>query len=146
MSDLSTLPQSVVKALEASPDEASLIATATRELGASEKAIALMTAAPIIDDTRVLWVNPAFVRLTGYEASAVVGQSAKILAGAHRDPIHVNEIDLVRNHPEESRFGIVARKQRPDGSWYDVEEHIVPVHLRAGAVTHHVLVQRALKP
>jgi len=125
-------------------DDSELLRVAAQHFASSEHAVALMTAAASVEDTRILWVNDAFVRLTGFAVKDVVGQTSKLLAGAKIDPIHVSEVDMLRDHPENARFGIVATKQRPDHSWYNVEEHLIPIRGHANRITHHVLVQLAL--
>lgn len=146
MSGRFTIPNGAVAALEAAAhDEAELVRVAAAHFGTSSLAVTLMTAAGTVRDTRILWVNSAFVRLTGYEASVVVGRSTELLAGHHLDRIHASEVEMLRDHPENARFGIVARKQRPDHGWYNVEEHILPIHGAPSATTHHLLFQREIE-
>jgi PAS domain S-box-containing protein len=125
-------------------DERSLVMAATSLFGCSATAIAVCRAGASADDARVVWVNAAFERLSGYTAAQVTGRSAILLAGAHVDRIHLSEVELLRDHPEQMPFGIVVTKQRPDGRWYDVEERLFVIRGMGGEPTHFLLAQTEL--
>ena len=130
--------------LASAVDRQGLLSAAEAVFGTSSVAVALCTDADAAERARVLWVNAAFERLSGYAAARVIGRPATVLAGAHVDPIHMSEIELLRGHPEAAPFGVVTTKQRPDGSWYDVEERLVPVRNHRTGSLHMLLVQTRL--
>jgi PAS domain S-box-containing protein len=89
---------------------------------------------------RIVFVNRAHERLTGYRADQLVGHSSMLLAGARPDPAHVAHITRAdRRHT----FATTTRKHRPDGTSYEVREHLIPIE-NEGRVTHVLLLQRAL--
>jgi PAS domain S-box-containing protein len=110
----------------------------------SVTAVALTTAAATASEATILWVNAAFSKLTGYAAESVVGHSAVRLGGARPDVIYMREIELFLSHRADMSLGLVATKQRPDGSWYNVEERLVPLSDSGGDVAHYLVCQREL--
>jgi PAS domain S-box-containing protein len=130
--------------LASAVDRQGLLSAAEAVFGTSSVAVALCTDADVADRARVLWVNAAFERLSGYAAARVIGRPATVLAGAHVDPIHMSEIELLREHPDAAPFGVVTTKQRPDGSWYDVEERLISVRNHRSGSLHVLLVQTRL--
>jgi PAS domain S-box-containing protein len=110
----------------------------------SNVAVALTTAASSAEDSTIVWVNAAFVELTGYSMGDAIGHSASLLGGASPDRLHMREVDLLHDHPERMPFGLVVTKQRPDGSWYDVEERIRPIRGPGLRTTHYLISQTEL--
>ncbi|HEV2541988.1 MAG TPA: HWE histidine kinase domain-containing protein [Methylobacterium sp.] len=89
---------------------------------------------------RIEYANPAFLRLTGYEAYEVVGHTPRILQGPDTDRA---ELDRLRSRLEagEAAQG-EAVNYRKDGSTYVVEWVITPVREAGGRITHWVATQR----
>jgi two-component system NtrC family sensor kinase len=89
---------------------------------------------------RILWVNPAFTRLTGYSAAEVVGQNPRVLkSGAQDGAFYRGLWDTVLAgavwHGE-----LVNR--RKDGSLYTEEMTITPVRDDTQAVSHFIAIKR----
>ncbi|WP_263971137.1 PAS domain S-box protein [Leptolyngbya sp. PCC 6406] len=102
----------------------------------------LITEAEPIDEPgpRILYVNKAFTRTTGYSLEEVVGKTPRIFQGSKTDRA---VLDIVRASLLEWR-PVTAEviNYRKDGSEFWVEFSIVPVADRTGYYTHWIAVQR----
>lgn len=84
----------------------------------------------------VIYVNPAFERITGYPADEIMGRNPHFLAGADRDQMGLEEIYAA---VREQRAGsAILRNYHKDGSPFWNELSISPVRNEAGSVTHFV--------
>jgi diguanylate cyclase (GGDEF)-like protein/PAS domain S-box-containing protein len=87
----------------------------------------------------IVYVNPAFQRITGYAGSEALGRNPEFLLGEDRDQ---PEMENIRAALREQRPGhAVLRNYRKDGRMYWNELHVAPVRDEDGAVTHFVGVQ-----
>ncbi|MBI3762768.1 MAG: diguanylate cyclase [Chloroflexi bacterium] len=88
----------------------------------------------------ILWVNPAFSRLTGYTAEEAVGQTPRILkSGTHDQPFYQNLWETVLAG-EIWRGETVNR--RKDGSLYTEEQIITPVRDTRGEIAHFIAIKQ----
>ncbi|MEM7582435.1 MAG: ATP-binding protein [Acidobacteriota bacterium] len=89
---------------------------------------------------RILYVNPAFTRLTGYTPEEVLGKTPRILQGPKTDRSTLDQVrkNLNAGEPVASE-GINYRK---DGSEFYVQWRIEPVHDPSGRVVYYVSTQR----
>jgi len=89
---------------------------------------------------RILYVNPAFTRMTGYTPHEVFGLTPRLLQGplTDRAEIHRLKADLAAK----GRFFGEAVNYRKDGSTYMVEWLITALHDSAGRIAQWVAVQR----
>jgi len=92
-----------------------------------------------LPDNPLIYVNPAFERITGYVSEEVVGKNCRLLQNADADQ---PEIDEIRRALRERRGGYaVLKNYRKDGSMFWNELFISPVHDESGAVTHFIGIQ-----
>lgn len=89
---------------------------------------------------RILWVNPAFVRLTGYSAEEAIGQTPALLkSGNHSAAFY-------RQMWETLAGGMTWTgelwNRRKDGSLYLEEQTITPVRGADGSITHFVAIKQ----
>lgn len=89
---------------------------------------------------RIIYVNPSFTELTGYEADEVVGKTPRLLQGPKTEPWVLRR--LRRRLEEEAFFEGEAINYRKDGSPYINHWSISPVRAPDGTVSHWVSVQR----
>lgn len=96
----------------------------------------------VITDTRgtILWVNPAFSRLTGYPAEEVVGQNPRVLKSGEHDPLFYQYMWKTIMAGEVWDGTVVNR--RKDGSLYTEEQTITPVRNQRGEVTHFIAIKQ----
>jgi two-component system cell cycle response regulator len=87
-------------------------------------------------DMPIIWVNPAFERLTGYEADEVVGRNCRFLQGEDTDQVG---LALVRAALEKREGCVVTlRNYRKDGSPFWNELSLSPIAGADSKVTHYL--------
>lgn len=89
---------------------------------------------------RIEYANPAFTRMTGYEAAEVLGRSPRLLRGSGTDRAVLNQLRASLEAGEPAHCEAV--NYRKDGSTYVVEWLITPVRETDGRITHWVSAQR----
>lgn len=88
----------------------------------------------------ILWANPAFAKLTGYELSEVIGKNSRVLkSGQHDKAFYQNLWHTVLSG--QVWHGEMVNK-RKDGSLYTEEMTITPVRNAAGEITHFIAIKR----
>ena len=88
----------------------------------------------------IVYVNPAFTRLTGYQEAEVRGRSPRMLQGerTNRETLRALKERLIMGRP----FSGEMVNYRKDGTEYRVEMDIAPIRDDDGAVTHYIAVQQ----
>lgn len=106
--------------------------------------IVIVTEAQPLDDPgpRIVFVNEAFTRLTGYTAEEVLGQSPRILQGPESDPETKIAIRAALDKKEPIRTSIVNYSKSGEKYWLDI--NIIPLKNEAGEVTHFAAIERDL--
>jgi len=108
------------------------------------QAIAVSTSGISISDARqpdfpLVFVNPAFEKITGYPAQEVLGQNCRLLQGSDR-----SQPEIAAMH-EAVRAGtsckVVLRNYRKDGSLFWNEVNLVPIYNDQGVLTHILGIQ-----
>ncbi len=91
-------------------------------------------------DGTIEWVNPAFTRLTGYEAHEVIGKNPRVLkSNLQRDEQYENLWNTVLNG-RVWRGHLVNR--RKDGRLYHEEMSITPVVSADAQITHFIAIKQ----
>jgi len=117
---------------------------AQQELRLRDLAIeASVNAIIITDHTQpaqpIVYVNPAFERITGYLANEVLGKNCRFLQGVDVDQ---PELDAIRTALRENREGrATLRNYRKTGELFWNDLHIAPVRNDDGEVTHYIGIQ-----
>jgi diguanylate cyclase (GGDEF)-like protein/PAS domain S-box-containing protein len=89
-------------------------------------------------DGPIVYVNPAFERITGYSSEEAVGRSPLFLVGTDADQ---PELEALRAAVKDGRhYHAVLRTYRKDGSQNWTEAHVAPVRNELNAVTHYVAI------
>lgn len=88
----------------------------------------------------IQYVNPAFLRLTGYAADEVLGRNPSILKSGRHDKAYYDEMWAVLKRGESWSAHIVNR--RKDGTLYDQAATISPVRDARGATAYYISVIR----
>ncbi len=102
----------------------------------STESVIITTAAIDLPGPEIVFVNPAFTKLTGYTAEEVIGKTPRLLQGPKTDRTILDGVraDLARH--EVFRFEVV--NYRKDGSAYLVSSQISPICGEDGKVTHFI--------
>jgi PAS domain S-box-containing protein len=92
------------------------------------------------DEPRLVFVNPAFTRLTGYAAQEVVGRPPRLFDHPKTDRRTLDGLHAQVMAGRRLRWEIPAC--RKDGSEVWLELRAAPIRDRAGRVTHFITTQR----
>jgi len=94
---------------------------------------------PSREQNPLVWVNPAFSRLTGYELDEVLGRNCRFLQGPNTDPASISRIRTALT--EERPITEVLLNYRRDGTAFWNQVSITPVLDGDGRVVNFVGVQ-----
>ncbi|MDM9385780.1 EAL domain-containing protein [Chlorogloeopsis sp. ULAP01] len=108
-----------------------------RALSASSNGIILTDANQ--PDNPVIYVNPAFEKMTGYCACEVIGRNCRFLQGNERDQAAVEELRTAIQEQRECH--VILRNYRKDGTPFWNELYLAPVFDTSGCLTHFIGVQ-----
>jgi diguanylate cyclase (GGDEF)-like protein/PAS domain S-box-containing protein len=89
---------------------------------------------------KIVYVNEAFSRMTGYSPDEAVGRTPRILLGPQTDRDQLNHVRQALSNWEGARVELI--NYRKDGSAYWVDANFVPITEETGQFTHWVAVQR----
>lgn len=95
----------------------------------------------VITDTEgyIIWVNPAFTKLTGYTKQEALTQNPRVLkSGKHSDSFYKDLWDTVSSGKVWQ--GDLVNK-RKDGSFYNEEMTITPVKNNEGTITNFIAIK-----
>jgi PAS domain S-box-containing protein len=127
-----------ITARKASEEQLVLLKTCVSNLND----IVLITEAEPIDEPgpKIVFVNEAFERITGYTPAETLGKSPRFLQGKKTERRILAEIHQALAHHEPIRREVV--NYRKDGSEYWMDVDIVPVLNAAGRCKHFAAIQR----
>jgi PAS domain S-box-containing protein len=87
-------------------------------------------------DCPVVYVNPAFVQLTGYSASALIGSNLRILQGTDRQQEGRQRMKEALERGDACR--VLIRNYKPDGTLFWNETLLQPLRNAEGRLTHWI--------
>jgi PAS domain S-box-containing protein len=121
-----------------------LIGSAEEALRLRDRAIESSPNAILVTDCRqpdqpIVYVNPAFERLTGYSRAEVIGRNPRFLHGPDGDQSELQALRLAVKEGRECKARL--RNYRKDGTMYWNELTIAPMRNSSGEVTHFVGVK-----
>ncbi|MBX3661070.1 MAG: EAL domain-containing protein [Burkholderiales bacterium] len=90
-------------------------------------------------DQPIIYVNPAFERITGYRADEAVGRNCRFLQGSDRNQADIEKLRALIRDGEEGR--VVLRNYHKSGDLFWNELYVAPVRDEQGRITHFVGVQ-----
>ncbi len=113
----------------------------TSALEQIEEAVVVTEGEPIDPPgPRIVWVNEAFLELTGYEREELVGNTPRMLQGPETDRETLDQVRSVLK--AQTSVKVEAVNYRKDGTPYTVEWTVTPVRDANGRLTHWVSAQR----
>jgi PAS domain S-box-containing protein len=89
-----------------------------------------------VPEATILYVNPAFGRITGYDVHEVVGQPLRFLQGRATPPDQVERLE--RALTQRRAANLLLRSQRKDGKPFWNDMHVNPIVEDGGQVAHFV--------
>jgi diguanylate cyclase (GGDEF)-like protein/PAS domain S-box-containing protein len=90
----------------------------------------------------IVYVNPAFTALTGYDADEVIGRSSRLLHGPNTDPQTVAAVRAAMEAQRPIRVELLNYNR--DGEEFWIDTNIVPLRDAHGRVTHFATIGRDL--
>ncbi|HEY7181442.1 MAG TPA: PAS domain S-box protein, partial [Blastocatellia bacterium] len=106
----------------------------------SNESVMILTAQLDPPGPRIVYVNSAFTKMTGYAPEEVIGKSPRILDGPKTDRAVLDR--LLKDCAAGKVFHGETVKYRKDGSEFNLEWTAGPVRNGRGEVTHFVATQR----
>ena len=108
-----------------------------RAVAASSNGIVITD--PNVPDDPIVYVNPAFERISGYTAEEVGGKNCRFLQGDDRDQPALAELRGALKEERECR--VVLKNYRKDGTPFWNELYVSPVQDEKGRLTNFVGIQ-----
>ena len=108
-----------------------------RAVAASSNGIVITD--PKLPDNPIVYVNPAFEKISGYATDEVLGRNCRFLQADDRDQQALEELRVALREVRECR--VVLRNYRKDGTPFWNELYVSPVHDEDGRLTNFVGVQ-----
>lgn len=97
--------------------------------------MALCISDPFQDDAPIIYVNEAFVRLTGYPREEVIGRNCRFLQGEDTDP---SAVEAIRHALEAEEVRVVdILNYRKDGQSFWNALHVGPIYDEAGDLQYY---------
>jgi diguanylate cyclase (GGDEF)-like protein/PAS domain S-box-containing protein len=135
---VSTHKQSVNVALQ---EQNSLLIQIQQALRLSNRALEACPNGIIVVDAKqseypIIYVNSAFQRITGYNATEVLGRNCRFLQNEDHDQLGLQKIQLLLQHQQGG--AVLLRNYRKDGSLFWNQLHLAPVFNEKRQITHYV--------
>lgn len=92
------------------------------------------------EDTILVYVNPAFERLTGYSSEDILYQDCRFLQGEDTDQAAVQSIREAIEQTQPSRT--VLKNYRKDGSVFWNELSVTPFYDELDKITYYIGIQK----
>jgi PAS domain S-box-containing protein len=102
----------------------------------ADASLPITVADATLPDQPLIYVNPAFERLSGYRRDEVIGHNCRFLNAGHRDQPALDELRQALADGRSST--VLLRNARKDGSPFINELHVAPIRDAAGRVTHFI--------
>jgi len=126
-----------VNDLKLAEESLGLLSSAIEQAGDS---IVITNAELNVPGPTILFVNPAYTKMTGYTAQEAIGKNPRMLHGPRTDR------SVLKRLRESLERGEVFQGQvinyRKDGTEFDMEWQITPLRDAAGKIGHFVAIQR----
>ncbi len=91
-------------------------------------------------DGHITWVNPSFTRLTGFTAEEVMGENPRILKSGQQESAFYRQMWQTMLAGNVWRGEVINK--RKDGTLYNEDMTITPVHDSSGKIRHFVAIKQ----
>jgi len=125
-----------LKAIRRLEESQRLLASAVEQ---SKESIVITDAQLDFPGPKIIFANPAFTKMTGYEASEVMGMTPRILQGPRTDRTVIKR--LRQTLEQGGTFEGETINYRKDRKEFDTEWQIGPIRNPEGKITHFVAIQ-----
>ncbi len=88
----------------------------------------------------IVFVNPAFTKMTGFKAKEVIGKSASLLMGPKSDPNELGQLLRALQSLSECFVEIICHKKNNEAYWANFS--MIPIFNKDGDHTHWISIQR----
>ena len=130
-----------LRALEAMERSAGMMRTLVQAVEHSQDVVLITEAEPVdLPGPRILYVNDAFEKMTGYTREEVLGKTPRILQGPESNRAELERLRAALKNWKPVRVELV--NYRKDRTKFWVELSIVPLADENGWFTHWVSIQR----
>lgn len=107
----------------------------------SSDAVLITEAEPINEPgPRIIYVNDAFTKMTGYERDEVLGKTPRLLQGPESDRLELDRLRKALEAWQPCELEIINYKKNGEKFWSNIS--IVPVADSRGFFTHWISIQR----
>ena len=89
---------------------------------------------------RIIYVNEAFTKMTGYSDQEVIGKTPKLLQGAKSDKVALSKLSKALKRWERCEITLINYKKNGDEFW--IELSVSPVADEKGWYTHWIAIER----
>lgn len=89
---------------------------------------------------KIIYVNEAFTKMTGYKASEIVGKTTKVLYGPNTDHEELKKLSKAIEKWESCEITIINYKKNGEEFWNNFK--VSPVNDEKGNHTHWIVIQR----
>lgn len=102
----------------------------------------VITEVKLVDNSgpKIIYVNEAFTKMTGYKAAEVIGKTTKILHGPNTDHEELKKLNKAIEKWESCEITIANYKKNGEEFWNNFK--ISPVADEKGIYTHWIAIQR----
>ncbi|WP_246844300.1 EAL domain-containing protein, partial [Hydrocoleum sp. CS-953] len=90
-------------------------------------------------DNSIIYVNPSFESITGYQAGEVMGKNCRFLQGKYRNQPAISQMKKAVLHGQECH--VILQNVRKDGTEFWNELFIAPVYNSQQHLTHFIGIQ-----
>jgi len=105
----------------------------------SSESVIITTSEVSLPGPEIVYVNPAFTRLTGYSAEDVLGKTPRVMQGPKTERVILDDVRSKLFTGDEFHFEAV--NYRKDGSDFILSTQISPIRGDDGKVTHFICFQ-----
>lgn len=107
----------------------------------SNDAVVITEASPIEEPgPKILYVNEAFIKMTGYAAAEVIGKSPRILQGPKTERAGLDKLKAALKNWEPCEISQINYRKNGEEFWANIS--ISPVADETGSFTHWISIQR----